>query len=171
MPTLTNNRLGQWDELAEALRGELAEYGGLLALLEEQRQAVVTRDTGILNDVNARAAQQAAEAARLSEAREGVCVRMARACGVGDKTTVRELIGYMPPNARGMFDALIKESADLTTKVTERVRRNSMLVARASEQNERLIMNARPLSTTKAYNKRGGVYIKTGRSGALDLTA
>lgn len=168
---MSANRLGQWDELAEALRGELAEYGGLLSLLEEQRAAIVSRRTDQLNDVNERVQAEMASAVRCKDVREKVCLRLARACGAPDNATVRELIGYMPPASRGMFEALMKAATGVTERVGDKVRRNSLLVARASEVNEKLIMGTRPQSTTKAYNNRGSVYLKTSRSGALDLTA
>ncbi|HNX05580.1 MAG TPA: flagellar export chaperone FlgN [Opitutales bacterium] len=166
------HNLGQWEELADALRDELAEYGGLLALLDEQRDAI---SKGGVDSV-LEAAEKVREQARAAEARrnmrEEVGARLARHFGRDPDATVRDLVSAIPPGARPMFDSLIEQGSQVAALAQKKVRRNALMLARATDLNDRLIMALRPQSATRAYNKRGGVYLKTSRSGGgLDLSA
>jgi len=54
----------------------------------------------------------------------------------------------------------------------KKAERNTVLLAHSSDLNEKLLMALRPGSTTKTYNKRGGVRIATDKTvGGLDLSA
>lgn len=162
----------KWEELADALRDELAEYGGLLSLLDEQRDAIMLRKVDALMDVNAKVQEQAASAEHFRDVREEVCARIARGLGCAPSTTVRELVGRFPVEVQGMFTALLDDGIGVTVNAKKKVERNAQFLSRAGDLNERLLIAMKPSSTTKAYNKRGSVYVKTDRSvGGLDLSA
>ncbi|MFA5256944.1 MAG: flagellar protein FlgN [Opitutales bacterium] len=165
--------LGQWEELADALRDELAEYGGLLALLDEQRDAIMTRRIDSLLELTQRVHEQTAHAVRFKNIRDEVCARLAQVSGCGVDATVRDLLGYMPAGARGMFEALVSDGIDVATKAKARTQRNAALITRAGDLNEKLMRAVSPGSTIKTYNARGSVYLKSGRNlgNGLDLSA
>jgi flagellar biosynthesis/type III secretory pathway chaperone len=168
----TMHNLGKWDELADSLRDELAEYGGLLSLLDEQRDAIAGRDVNALQEANDRVLEQAASAQHYKDVREEVCARLARSAGQDPNVTVRELLTYMPAEARAMFEALVDEGLGVARSAQKKSTRNTVLLSHAGDLNEKLLMAMRPRSTTKTYNKRGGVYLRTDRSvGGLDLSA
>ena len=168
----TMHKLGKWDELADALRDELAEFGGLLSLLDEQRNAILQRRVEVLMEVNARVQEQAASAEHFRLVREEVAARFARGLGCGPEATVLDLVARFPVEVQGMFRALVDEDAGVADSARKKAQRNAQLLARAGDLNERLLVAMRPQSTTKTYNKRGSIYVKTDRSvGGLDLSA
>jgi hypothetical protein len=168
----TMRKLGKWDELADALRDELAEYGGLLSLLDEQRDAIMQRRVDALMDVNAKVQEQALSAEHYRDVREEVCARFAKSIGCGASVTVMELVKKLPVEVQGMFTALVEDGIGVTNSAKKKVERNSQLLSRAGDLNERLLIAVRPQSTTKTYNKRGNVYLKTEKTvGGLDISA
>lgn len=168
----TMRRLGKWDELADALRDELAEYGGLLSLLDEQRDAIMQRKVDALMDVNAKVQEQAVSAEHYRNIREEVCTRFAKTLGCVPSVTVKELVLRLPQEVQGMFTALVDDGIGVTNTAKKKADRNTQLLSRAGDLNERLLIAMRPQSTTKTYNKRGSVYIKTDKSvGGLDISA
>ena len=168
----TMHNLGKWDELADALRDELAEYGGLLSLLDEQRDAISSMKVDAILEANTRVQEQSASAVHYTNLREEVCARLARGAGCNPEATVKELLSHMPLEARAMFESLVDEGQGVVRNAKKKVDRNSLLLSRTSELNEKLLVTLRPQSTTKTYNKRGSVYLKTDRSvGGLDMSA
>ena len=166
------HKIGQWEELADALRDELAENGGLLSLLDEQRDAITRRRIDALMDVNAKVQEQAVSAQHYRDVREEVCVRYARSLGCAPSATVTEVVRKLPSQVQGMFLALIDEGIGVANNAKKKVERNSQLLSRAGDLNERLLIAVRPQSTTKTYNKRGSIYVKTDKTvGGLDLSA
>lgn len=168
----TMRSLGKWDELADVLRDEVAEFGGLLALLDEQRDAILGRDLDRLMGVNERVQEQTVCAERCRAIRDEVCVRLARGVGCNPDVTVRELSSYLPVEARALFDALIGETVHVVGSVKRKVERNAHLLSRAEDLNAKLLLAMRPASTSRTYNKRGGFFLKTERTvGGLDVSA
>jgi flagellar biosynthesis/type III secretory pathway chaperone len=168
----TMHDLGQWEELADALRDELAEYGGLLALLDEQRDAIAAGKTDAILAALESVREQTATANQRRAVREEVCARLARNAGRDPEITVRDLVRGIPMQARGMFDSLIDQGGQVLASAQKKVRRNNLMLSRAAALNEKLLMALRPGSATKTYNKRGGAYLSTGSTGGgLDLSA
>ena len=168
----TMHNLGKWDELADALRDELAEYGGLLATLDEQRDAITGHNVTSLAEINDEIHRQAKSAQHFTSVREEVCARLARAVGCSPDTTERRLLKYMPAEARAMFESLIQESSGVIKNAKKKAERNNVLLAHSEELNEKLLMALRPGTTSKTYNKRGGVRVSTDKTiGGLDISA
>lgn len=163
--------MGRWDELATALRDELAEYGGLLALLDEQRDAILARQIDRLAGMASEVEAQTLAANRHRLARERLGADLAMRFGGRSDLTVKDLIPLMPANCRPLFQALLENGADLIEKTGTKARRNSAMLARASEINEDILRRLQPRSMTKTYNARGTVALRTGRSHGLDLSA
>jgi flagellar biosynthesis/type III secretory pathway chaperone len=167
-----HNTLGKWDELAEALRDELAEYGGLLGLLEEERSAIMGRKVDALLQINLGVQEQTTSAERRKCIREEVCSRLARSVGCAPDATVTELLNHMPAEARSMFESLVEEGMEVAESAQKKVRRNAILISRAGDMNERLLSAMRPHTTTKMYTKRGNLRVRTDHTvGGLDLSA
>jgi len=166
------HNLGKWDELADALRDELAEYGGLLSILDQQRDAITGRNADTMVELGDEIRRQTASARHFSCVREEVCARLAKAAGCSPDSTERDLLKLMPAEARSMFESLIDESAGVVKNAKKKSERNTVLLAHSSDLNEKLLMAMRPGSTIKTYNKRGGMRVTTDKTiGGLDLSA
>ena len=163
--------LGRWDELAAALRAELAEYGGLLALLDEQRDAIMARQVDRLVDMNAEVEAQMRAAALHRQSRERLGSDLAMRFGGRGDLTVKELLPLMPPASRPMFEALLENGSSLLEKAKDKARRNRGMLSRASEVNEEILRRLQPRSMTKTYNARGTVALRSSVSGGLDISA
>jgi len=163
--------MGRWDELAGALRGELAEYGGLLAMLDEQRDAIVSRQVDRLVEMQAEIEAQSLAARQQRQARDRLAGDLAMRFGGRSDIPLRELLPLMPPSTRPMFEALLDGGSELVEKARDKARRNRVLLSRASEVNEEILRRLQPRSMTKTYNARGTVAVRTGRTGGLDLSA
>jgi hypothetical protein len=168
----TMHNLGKWDELADALRDELAEYGGLLATLDRQRDAISGRNVELLVEISEEIHEQTVSARRFTNIREEVCARLAKGTGCTEETTERDLVRHMPASARAMFESLIEESATVVKNAKKKAERNTVLLSHSNELNEKLLLALRPGTTSKTYNKRGGVRLSTDKTvGGLDLSA
>jgi hypothetical protein len=167
----TMHNLGKWDELADALRDELAEYGGLLAILDEQRDAIASRNVTSLAEINEQVRKQTASARHFTDMREEVSARITKGTGCSPETSARELLKYMPAEARAMFESLIDEGALVVKNAKKKAERNTVLLAHSSDLNEKLLMAMRPGTTVKTYTKKGAKLSTDRTVGGLDLSA
>lgn len=161
----------QWEELANALRCELAEYGGMLQLLETQKLAIFSHDPDALVEANGELEQQAMVARSASDHRELLLSSRLRALGVSAGSTLKDVLPTIPDMLRPLFEALLDETRSLAERTAAASRRNRMLLARSSEFGEQVLRRFRPQGLTKTYTARGGVALQASRSGSLNLSA
>lgn len=161
----------QWEELANALRRELAEYGGMLQLLEAQKQAVFAQNADALIEVNGQLEQQALAARDASDRRELLLASRLRALGLAAGSTLKDVIPMVPEMLRPLFEALLDETRSLADRTAEASRRNRVLMARSAEFSEQVLRRFRPQGMTKTYTARGGMALRTSRTGSLNLSA
>ncbi len=150
-----------WELIAQSLRDELQEYGGLLGLFEEQQGALFRRDSGgVLASVAAIEAQ--ARSAAIKRARREQLVRdFAAKQGQSTGSTLRSLLGFLPSEVRPMMEALIDEVNRLVHRARRHARQNTLLLQRAIELHQETLRTLRPESFTKTYSARGQVSVAT----------
>lgn len=148
-----------WESIAQSLRDELQEYGGLLNLFEEQQVALFRRDSaGVLASVSL-IEQQAQAAASKRQKREQLVRDFARSQGRPPISTLRSLLSCFPREVRPMLEALIDEVNRLVHRARRHARQNSILLQKAIEMHQEALRVLRPESFTKTYSARGQVSV------------
>ncbi len=146
------------NQLIEALRDELKEYGEMLALLDEQQEHVFARQTdGILESVT-RINAQSGVLRHTRVAREEAQRRLAVENGRPERTGLFVLAQALPETYRPLLVALVHENNQLLTRVQQRARQNHLLLGRSMELMQRLIQSLAPGRNTTTYGGNGTVY-------------
>ena len=133
-----------WNIVAECLRDEVQEYGGLLCLLEEQQECVFNRDTGrllqlagVINDATRRAED-------IRRRREDCVSSFASSLGCSSDATLRSLLPCIEDPVRPLLEALIDEVNVLIHRLRQIVRQNHLLLCRTFELQQELLRQVYP---------------------------
>ncbi len=148
-----------WEMIADSLRQELADYGGLLHLFEQQQRSLFDRDPAAVMGLGAAIEVQARSIAVCRSRREQVVADFAAEHGHSRQSTLRSLLPLIEPNARPLLEALIDEVNALLHRVRRVSRHNHQLLARAVEVHQEVLQQLRPQSFTKTYSPSGAVAI------------
>ncbi len=152
-----------WQTIADHLRAELAEYGELLRLFEEQQNSIFNREPdSVLHYAN----EIEAQAYRLAErrtARETAVAEFAAAHGQPGSSSLRALLPLVEPDARPLIEALVNEVNALLHRVRRTSRHNQTLLTRTVEMNQETMQQLRPQAFTKTYSPAGRVSVATNR--------
>jgi flagellar biosynthesis/type III secretory pathway chaperone len=141
--------------LIEALREELKEYGEMLALLDQQQQMVMHRQTqDLLQCVAAINAQSETIAAARRE-REKRQRHIAAELGLPEDTPFATLIPHLPAGHRPLVQALVQENNALLVRVQQRARQNHLLLSRVVELMQRFLGTLFPGSQPATYTDTG----------------
>lgn len=160
----------RWEDIADALRAELVEYGGLLHRFELQQQALLARDAAAVLHLSSEIEEQTRTAGEARERRERTGAELARSLGQPESATLRSLIPLIEANARPLLEALIGEVNVLLHRVRRANRHNHSLLARTVETHQELLQQLRPNTFTKTYAPNGRVSVATaGASSSLHL--
>ena len=140
------------DNLVEALREELKQYGEMLALLDQQQECVLQRQTqDLLQTVDSINTQGVAiQGAR--RVREQYQRSLARRLGRVEESTFTILAPLLPPHYRGLLQALVDENNDLLQRIQHRARQNHLLLSRVAELMQRFMNGLFPSLGTTTYN-------------------
>lgn len=148
-----------WEFIAERLRDELADYGGLLHLFEEQQRALFNRDADtvlrLANDIEIHARSLGGSRSR----REQAVSAFAVSHGKPAATTLRAMLPLIEADARPLLEALINEVNLLLHRVRRTSRHNHTLLTRAVEVNQETMQQLRPNAFTKTYSPAGRVSV------------
>ncbi len=131
--------------LIDALRNELQQYGEMLALLDHQQQELTTQraDNGNLESVAAIQAQSATiQAAR--QRRDQLQQELARALQQPDQLSLTVLIPLLPQHYRPLVSALVQENNELLQRVGQRARQNQRMLQQAAELMQSFIASLTP---------------------------
>jgi flagellar biosynthesis/type III secretory pathway chaperone len=144
-----------WTIIAESLRNEIAGFGGLLNLFEQQQQTLFARDTdGVL-----RLSSEIEAHTRLMQehrvAREQIVSEFALANGQPPRATLRSLLPFIVADARPLIEALIAEVNVLIHRVRRLTRQNHSLLARTVESHQELMRTLRPDAFQHTYSAAG----------------
>jgi flagellar biosynthesis/type III secretory pathway chaperone len=141
--------------LIEALREELKQYGEMLAVLEQQQQSVVQRQTNNLlqnvADVNA----QASVIAAVRHEREQHRRNVARLLKLDENAPFAVIIPNLPQDYRPLLQALVQENNALLVRIQQRARQNHLLLSHAVELMQQLINSIFPGGSPKTYDNTG----------------
>ena len=143
--------------LVDSLREELKEYGEMLALLDQQQEMVMHRQTqDLLQCVNAINEQvENITAVRLErEQRQRV---VARQVGLADDTSFTVLVPLLPGEYRPLIQALVQENNELLKRIQRRARQNHLLLSRIVELMQRLFDPFFPNNQPTTYTDSGVV--------------
>lgn len=156
-----------WQLIADSLREELAEYGGLLALFEQQQQALLSRDADSVLRLAGEIEDQARILTDCRLRRERASASLATALGFAPDATLRSLLPQIEPDARPLLEALINEVNHLLHRVRRASRQNHSLLSRAVEIHQETLRQLRPDAFTKTYSAGGRISVAAAATPAL----
>lgn len=155
-PTVT------WPEIVTALRTELAEYGKLLTLFDEQQRALFAREANEVLHLSGVIEQQVRAVGQSRSRREEIVAIFAVSLSQPARATLRSLLPFIEPTARPLVEALIDEINHLLHRVRRVNRQNHMLLSRTVAIHQETLEQLRPHSFTKTYSPAGRVQVTTG---------
>jgi hypothetical protein len=140
--------------LTQSLQAELAEYGALLHLFEQQQQCVLRHDSGAYLQMTHEVDEQMATLGRCRVLRQGMASAVARECNRMPETPIRELTASLPVPERQLLLALTEEINRLVERTRRRAEQNQLLLARCIDTARGVVAALRPGET---YSARGQV--------------
>lgn len=154
-------------QLIEALRSELQEYGELLALLDQQQEQVCVRATDELLPTVMNLQEQGTVMQGARRQREECRTAVARTVGLRDEAPFAELLPRLPASLRPLVQALVEENNDLLRRVQHRARQNHILLSRSVELMQSLIGSLVPQARSLTYGQAGTMASPAQQSRAL----
>ena len=150
-----------WEFIAQCLRSELADYGGLLHLFEEQQRSLFGSDPESVlrfaNEIETQARMISQSRTRREEAVAAFAQQNDRPLN----STLRALLPLIEIDARPLLEALIAEVNTLLHRVRRASRHNHTLLARAVEVHQETLQHLRPHAFTKTYSPAGRLSVST----------
>ena len=144
-----------WQTIAEHLRQELAEYGELLRLFEQQQESLFKRDADAVLQFSSRLEDQAQILQDCRQRRERAVALFAATFDLPASTTLRALLERVERDARPLLEALINEINHLLHRVRRTSRHNHTLLSRSLELHQEMLRELRPDAFTKTYSPSG----------------
>ena len=145
------------DLLVAALREELAQYGEMLALLDQEQEQVVARGSQELLDTVASINQQG-EIIRQAREHRGECQRgVASNLNLSEDATFEDLRQELPENYGILITELVNENNELLQRVQSRARQNHVLLTRSLDMMQKLIGVMFPNGRSTTYGGDGSV--------------
>ena len=151
-----------WEPLAETLRNELQEYGGLYNLLSQQQDRIVDRQTDVVLSLNEEIEAQTRTVAELRGRREELVADLSERAGTSAQGTLRALIPHFPEVVQPLFEALMTDINHMVRRNRQKARQNHLLLSRAMELTEQTLRVLQPENFTRTYQRSGKVSL-TGR--------
>ncbi len=146
-----------WNNIAEALRTELAEYGVLAGLFEEQQKRLFARDADGVLRVSGMIEEQVRVINESRVRRENLVKTFAGRHGQPPTVTLRSLLPFFSVEVRPLISALIGEVNVILHRVRRMSRQNHTLLARTVETHQLLLRQLRPESFIQTYAPDGRV--------------
>jgi flagellar biosynthesis/type III secretory pathway chaperone len=141
--------------LIEALREELKQYGEMLAVLEQQQNSVVQRQTNDLLQNVASINAQANIIAAVRREREQHQRHVARQLDLDENASFAVILPRLPADYRPLVQALVQENNELLVRIHHRTRQNHLLLSHAVELMQQLINAIFPGGSPKTYDNTG----------------
>ena len=148
-----------WEFIAECLRRELADYGELLRLFEQQQQHLFNRNADSVLRLANEIEVQARALADCRTSRERAVAAFAVEHGRPSSASLRSLLPFIEADARPLLEALINEVNALLHRVRRTSRHNHTLLSRAVEVHQDTLQALRPNAFTKTYSPAGRVSV------------
>jgi hypothetical protein len=148
-----------WETIANCLRAELADYGGLLHLFEETQRYLFERDPDNVLRVTHEIEEMSRSVEGCRTRREEAVAAFARANGLPPTTTLRKMLPLVEADARPLLEALISEVNTLVHRVRRISRHNHMMLSRTVQIHQETLQQLRPQSFTRTYSPAGRVSV------------
>jgi hypothetical protein len=149
--------MNELQNFIECLREELTQYGEMLALLDQQQDAVVRGQPSLIHAVVAAIETQQDTIQNSREARERSRLTLARCYLQPASASLMTLVSVLPSDYRPLLEALIQENNHLLTRVQQRARQNHLLLSRSLEAMRRIIGGLCTGPTPPVYNESGRI--------------
>jgi flagellar biosynthesis/type III secretory pathway chaperone len=146
-----------WKIIADALRQEIAGYGGLLHLFEEQQRRLFARDADAVLHLSGEIESQVHQLHEDRRNREQLVAAFATERGEPPSITLRALLPHFAADVRPLLEALVGEINVLIHRVRRVSRHNHSLLARTVESQQQLLRQLRPDAFTHTYASSGRV--------------
>ena len=160
-----------WTIIADALRTEIAGFGTLLNLFEEQQRRLFARDTDGVLRLSGEIESHAHQMHRDRSRREQLVAEFARSHEQPVTATLRSLLNFLPAPVRPLVEALISDVNRLIHRVRRLTRQNHLLLARAVESHQDLLRTLRPDAFQQTYSAAGRKTITNNTRAAGTLQA
>ena len=153
-----------WELIAESLRAELADYGGLLHLFEQQQRSLFARDADAVLSVGIAIESQARTLSTCRSRREEIVASFALRNNRPANSTLRSLLTFIDLDARPLIEALIDEVNHLVHRMRRTSSHNHTLLTRVVEVHQETLAHLRPHSFTKTYSPGGRVSVASSQA-------
>ena len=147
----------EWKIVADALRQEIADYGGLLHLFEEQQRYLFARNPDAVLRLSGEIETQVRQLHEARRNREALVAAFAIENNELPTATLRTLLPHFALDVRPLLEALISEINVLIHRVRRVSRHNHSLLARTVEAQQELLRQLRPDAFTQTYAPTGRV--------------
>ncbi len=154
----------EWQHIADALRHEIAGYGGLLHLFEQQQQSLFARDADAVLRLSGEIEAHVRGLHETRRNREALVAAFATEHAQPPTATLRALLPCFVAEVRPLLEALISEINVLIHRVRRTSRHNHSLLTRALETQQQLLRALRPDSFTQTYAPNGRMALTTPRN-------
>jgi flagellar biosynthesis/type III secretory pathway chaperone len=144
-----------WTIIADSLRAEIAGFGGLLNLFEQQQQSLFARDTESVLRLSSEIEAHTRVMQEHRQRREQIVAEFALANSQPARATLRSLLPFIAEEARPLIEALIAEVNVLIHRVRRLTRQNHTLLARTVESQQELMRTLRPDAFVHTYSAAG----------------
>ena len=144
-----------WIAIADALRTEIAGFGDLLNLFEQQQQRLFSRDTDAVLHLSTEIEAHTRVMQQFRSHREQVVADFALANNQPATATLRSLLPWVEAAARPLLEALINEVNRLIHRVRRLTRQNHLLLARTVESHQEILRALRPDAFLQTYSAGG----------------
>jgi hypothetical protein len=153
--------------LIEALRNELQQYGEMLALLDHQKDMIQQRGSDdILHSISAINTQsamiQVARETRMFNQRQ-----LALSLKGPMDATFAQLIPQLPEGCQPLITALVHENNELLLRVQQRAQENQTLLRRSVDLMQQFITSLAPAPKNSPRSGKAGSVTEVERAGAL----
>jgi len=160
-----------WIAIAESLRTEIAGFGDLLNLFEQQQLSLFSRDTERVLHLSSEIEAHTRAMQEYRAKREQVVAAFALANDQPAGATLRSLLPYIEAAARPLLEALIGEVNRLIHRVRRLTRQNHQLLARTVESHQEILRALRPDAFLQTYSAAGRKTLTTNARPASALQA
>ena len=143
------------DKLITDLRGELTQYGEMLALLDLQQESAINRLADEMFAATTAIQSQATVLQTARRQREQSQRALACQLAVTETSTFVELIPLLPVSYRPLVQSLVDENNSLLGRIQQRARQNHLVLSRSVELMQRFLGLLWPARETQVYDEHG----------------
>ena len=148
-----------WQAIADSLRSELAEYGRLLGLYEEQQTLLFKRDAAGVLRVSDMIDGQLEVVLECRRNRDDATSGFAGARGLPESSRLCSLLPLIAEEAQPLLRALISDANRMVARLRRISRHNRLFLIRTIDIQQDLLRRFRPGCFTKTYSPTGRVSV------------